>query len=232
MVEKIRKYVRVLNFNEGRNVMSLNDCGKTLLNALLSGLFIGIGGTIFLACPNPIVGAFLFTIGLMMIVCYGFNLYTGAIGYLIQHKDDSLAYLLKLVLIWIGNLGGCWIVGNAIRSSRTFVKVDLKIAAVCADKLNDSWQSLLILSIFCGLLMYMAVETYRREDLAPVFRFGGLFLCISVFIMSGFEHCIANMYYFTLGDVWSWQAFGLILLMTLGNSIGGWLVPVADKFRK
>lgn len=212
--------------------MTLKECGKTFLNSVLSGIFIGIGGTIFLACPNSIVGAFLFTIGLMMIVCYGFNLYTGAIGYLVHHKEDFPAYLLKLLMIWLGNFGGCWLVGTAIRSTRTFAVVESKIAGVCAAKLNDSQPSLLILAIFCGLLMYMAVETYRREELPPVFRFGGLFLCISVFIMSGFEHCIANMYYFTLGDVWSLRALGLILLMTLGNSIGGWLVPLADKVRK
>lgn len=212
--------------------MTLKDCGKTLLNAILSGMFIGIGGTIYLACPSSIVGAFLFTIGLMMIVCYGFNLYTGAIGYLVQHGDDFGAYLLKLLLIWLGNFAGCWLVGNAIRLTRTFAKVGVKIQTVCGDKMNDSVLSLFILSIFCGLLMYMAVETYRREDLPPIFRFGGLFLCISVFIMSGFEHCIANMYYFSLGNMWSWNVLGLVLVMTLGNSVGGWIVPLADKVRK
>lgn len=212
--------------------MTLKDCGKTLLNAILSGMFIGIGGTIYLACPSSIVGAFLFTIGLMMIVCYGFNLYTGAIGYLVQHGSDFGAYLLKLLLIWLGNFAGCWLVGNAIRLTRTFTKVGVKIQTVCGDKMNDSVLSLFILSIFCGLLMYMAVETYRREDLPPIFRFGGLFLCISVFIMSGFEHCIANMYYFSLGNVWSWNVLGLVLVMTLGNSVGGWIVPLADKVRK
>ena len=212
--------------------MNVKEYMKTFYNAILSGIFIGIGGTIYLACPNSIVGAFLFTIGLMMIVCYGFSLYTGAVGYLVNHKKDFFAYLLKLAVIWIGNLGGCYIVGTAIRGTRTFNKVSMKIAAVCSDKLNDAPASLFILAIFCGLLMYIAVETYRREELPPIFRFGGLFLCISVFIMSGFEHCIANMYYFTLGDVWSKNALLLILLMTLGNSLGGWLVPLADKVRK
>ena len=205
---------------------------QTLINSVMSGIFIGIGGTIFLACPNSIVGAFLFTIGLMMIVCYGFNLYTGAIGYLVNHTKDFFAYLLKLVIIWIGNFAGCYLVGTAIRGTRTFGKVESKIATVCADKLQDAPASLFILAIFCGLLMYIAVETYRREELPPIFRFGGLFLCISVFIMSGYEHCIANMYYFTLGNVWSGSALSLILLMTLGNSIGGWLIPLADKIRK
>ena len=212
--------------------MSLKLSLQTFVNALLSGIFIGIGGTIFLACPNSIVGAFLFTIGLMMIVCYGFNLYTGAIGYLVNHTKDFFAYLVKLVIIWLGNYAGCYLVGISIRGTRTFPKVESKIAAVCADKLQDAPASLFVLAVFCGLLMYIAVETYRREELPPIFRFGGLFLCISVFIMSGYEHCIANMYYFTLGNVWSCHALLLILLMTLGNSVGGWLLPLADKIRK
>ena len=48
-----------------------------------------------------------------------------------------------------------------------------------------------------------------------------VFLCVMVFILSGFEHCIANMYYFSVAGVWSKDTFLLILLMTLGNSIGG-----------
>ena len=68
--------------------MELKKYMKTLLNAVLSGMFIGIGGTIYLACASKIVGAFLFTIGLMMIVCYGFSLFTGAVGYLVNHKKD------------------------------------------------------------------------------------------------------------------------------------------------
>jgi formate/nitrite transporter FocA (FNT family) len=210
----------------------MTQYAKTFINAILSGLFIGIGGTIYLACPSSIVGAFLFTIGLMMIVCYGFSLYTGAIGYLVNHGKDFFEYLGKLFFIWTGNFIGCFAVGTAIRGTRTFLKIEEKIAVVCADKLNDSWCSLLVLSIFCGLLMYMAVETYRREELPPIFRFGGLFLCISVFIMSGFEHCIADMYYFSLGNVWSWNTLLVTLLLTLGNSLGGWLIPLADKIRK
>ena len=212
--------------------MELKKYFKTLLNAILSGIFIGIGGTIYLACANKIVGAFLFTIGLMMIVCYGFSLYTGAIGYLVDHKKDFFQYLLNLVFILVGNFIGCYAVGSAISGTRTFYKIDQTVLKICSEKLNDAPVSLLILSVFCGLLMYMAVQTYRREELPPVFRFGGLFLCISVFIMSGFEHCIANMYYFTVAGVWSAKSFGLILLMTLGNSLGGWLVPLADKVRK
>ena len=81
--------------------MTLSQCGKTFLNALLSGLAIGIAGTVYLAVPNANLGSFLFAFALMTILCYGFKLYTGAIGYLVTQKwKDVPAYLLTLFLIW------------------------------------------------------------------------------------------------------------------------------------
>ena len=167
-----------LQSHEKERVMELKKYLKILLNAVLSGMFIGIGGTIYLACASKIVGAFLFTIGLMMIVCYGFSLFTGAVGYLVNHKKDFFQYLLGLVVIWVGNFAGCYLVGTAIRGTRTYFKVDQAVSGICADKLNDSPSSLLILAVFCGLLMYMAVQTYRREELR---RYSVSVDCSSVF---------------------------------------------------
>ncbi len=213
--------------------MTLIQAGKIFLNALFAGLFIGLAGTVYIAVPNAVVGSFLFAFGLMTILCYTFKLYTGAVGYLmVQKKDTVLSYLVTLLLIWLGNLGGTFFVGTILRYTRVYPKLEARLASVCADKLNDSWSSLLILAFFCGILMYLAVETYRREDLAPVFRFATVFLCVAIFILSGFEHCIANMYYFSAAGVWSCEALCAILLMTLGNSLGGWLIPLADKIRK
>ena len=205
---------------------------KIFLNALLAGLFIGMAGTVYLAVKNPHLGAFLFAFALMTILCYGFKLYTGAIGYLMnQQRKDIVSYLVTLLLIWLGNLGGCFAVGSLVRNSRTFGKLDFRSAAVCAEKLNDSPASILILAFFCGILMYLAVETYRRKELGEIFRFAAVFLCVAIFILCGFEHCIANMYYYSVAGVWSQSALCSILLMTLGNSLGGWLLPLTEKFR-
>ena len=80
--------------------MTFTGYGKTFLNAVLAGLAIGIAGTVYLATPNPQLGAFLFAFALMTILCYGFKLYTGAIGYLVnQKKNEFAAYLLTLLMI-------------------------------------------------------------------------------------------------------------------------------------
>lgn len=206
---------------------------KTFFNALAAGIAIGIAGTVFLAVKNANLGSFLFAFALMTILCYGFKLYTGAIGYLItQKKNDFLPYLVTLLLIWLGNLAGCFAVGTLIRNSRTFGKLDTRAAAVCAEKLADSPWSILILAFFCGILMYLAVETFRKKELGDIFRFAVVFLCVAIFILSGFEHCIANMYYFSVAGVWDMHTFAWLLIMTLGNSLGGWLIPILDKLRQ
>ena len=47
-----------------------------------------------------------------------------------------------------------------------------------------------------------------------------------VFILCGFEHCVANMYYFSVAGMWSGKALVYLLVMTLGNSVGGILFPL------
>lgn len=212
--------------------MNLTQAGKIFLNAILSGIAIGIAGTVFLAVKNANLGAFLFAFALMTILCYGFKLFTGAIGYLVtQKRSGVIAYLITLVLIWGGNLAGCYAVGFLIRNSRTFGKISARASAVCAEKLADTPLSILILAFFCGMLMYIGVESYKRKELGDIFRFASVFLCVAIFILCGFEHCIANMYYFSAAGVWDTHTLLYVLLMTLGNSLGSWVIPLADKVR-
>ena len=207
--------------------------GKLFLNAVLAGLFIGIAGTVCMAVPNAVMGAFLFGFGLLTIVSYGFKLYTGAVGYLAIQGKNAPRYLLELLLIWLGNLAGCFSVGFLVRQTRSFPGFAERVANVCAAKAGDSFVSWLILSFFCGILMYVAVETFKRkEELSATVRVPVLFLCVAIFILSGYEHCIANMYYFSAAGAWSWKALAAIGVMTLGNSLGGMLLPFAGHVKR
>ena len=79
--------------------------------------------------------------------------------------------------------------------------------------------------------MYVAVETFRKEEINPFARTLMVFLCVVIFILSGFEHSIAGMYYFSAAGMWGWQALAATGIMTLGNALGGMLLPMADKIR-
>ena len=201
-------------------------------NGIMAGVFIGIAGTVYLAMPIPALGAFLFGFGLLTILCNNFKLFTGAVGYLASQGRNTFAYLFTLLLIWGGNLVGCFAVGSAVRMSRVAEMSGIVAKAVnlCTIKSADSLTSLLILAFFCGILMYLAVDTFKR-DLPPVIRMTNVFLFVMVFIISGFEHCIANMYYYSVAGMWSWGNLGVILWMTLGNALGGMFPVVADKIR-
>ena len=56
-----------------------------------------------------------------------------------------------------------------------------------------------------------------------------IFLPVVVFIISGFEHCVANMYYFTLAGVWSMRTLLYLLVMSLGNAAGAMMIPLFRK---
>ena len=207
---------------------------KTFLNAILAGIALGIAGTVNLSVGGGIPGAFLFGFGLFLILCFMFKLYTGAIGYLMtQPRNMFFPYIGTLVTIWLGNFTGAFLVGMTIRQTRVAEKIVPAALKLCEVKLADTWLSVLILSVFCGLLMFIAVDMFRQNQ-PSLFSFAMVFLCVMVFILSGFEHCIANMYYFSVsGCVTSNPGPTLVslLIMTLGNSLGGWFLPLMNRVR-
>ena len=70
------------------------------LRSLLTGVAIAIGGTVYLSCPSKYLGAFLFGIGLFVILSFGFNLFTGKVGYAVEKKPS---YLGEIGIIRLGN---------------------------------------------------------------------------------------------------------------------------------
>lgn len=201
---------------------------EILIKSILAGIMIGIGGTIYLSLDNKIVGSILFAIGLFIIVVYSFNLYTGKIGYLINNFNKK--YIRELIITLIGNFIGTLFVGFILKYTRIYTMISEKAKTLADIKLNDTLISILILSLFCGILMYLAVNTYKEVKDAG--KYLAVFLGVIVFILCGFEHCIANMYYFSVSSTWSLNTLLYLLVMILGNSLGGILIPLCNKVIK
>lgn len=201
---------------------------KDFIKSVLAGIMIGIGGTIYLSIDNKVVGASLFGIGLFMIVIYGFNLYTGKIGYLVD--NFNFKYIKMLVITLIGNFIGTFFVGYILKFTRIYSLIHDKAKLLVNVKLDDSLISILILAFFCGILMYLAVNTYKENK--DISKYLGVFLGVIVFILCGFEHCIANMYYFSVANIWNLNTLLYLLIMILGNSLGGMLIPLCNKVIK
>ena len=201
---------------------------EILIKSILAGIMIGIGGTIYLSLDNKIVGSILFAIGLFIIVVYSFNLYTGKMGYLINNFTKK--YIRELIITLIGNFIGTFFVGFVLRYTRIYTSISDKAKGLVDIKLNDTLISILILSFFCGILMYLAVNTYK--EVKDIGKYLAVFLGVIVFILCGFEHCIANMYYFSVSSTWSLNTLLYLLVMILGNSLGGILIPLCNKVIK
>lgn len=200
----------------------MKENGRIFLKAAAAGIMIGIGGAVYLTLENKVIGAVLFGVGLYTIVLNGLFLYTGKVGDLISAKDKK-AYILQLIFTWIGNLAGTALAAAAISATR-IRNLRRTAEVICKTKLADTPHSILILAVFCGILMYVAVDGFREKGNPLI-----LFFCVTVFILCGFEHCIANMFYFSLAGAWSLRAVIYLLLMTLGNSVGGILLPLVKK---
>jgi len=207
-----------------REKINCYKCVNYLIKGVFAGFLIGIGGTAYLAVSSSYMGAFLFSIGLLMICIYGMNLYTGKIGYIIVEKIN---YIYELILTLLGNFIGTYIAGFLIRNTR-FVSYQNKAISLSEIKLNDNYLSIFILSIFCGMLMYMAVNNYKKID-NYLGKILSIILCVMVFILCGFEHCVANMYYFSVANVWSVDAFIMLGVMVLGNSFGSIVISLYDN---
>ena len=198
---------------------------RTLIGGMLAGISIAIGGTVFLSLDNKVLGAVFFTVGLFAVCTFGFHLYTGKVCAVF---DQDRSYALRLPLIWLGNLAGAFLTAAAERATRIGPALAEKAQALCDVKLNDGIVSIFLLSVFCNMLIWLAVEGYRNNP-HPAGKYLSLFFGVTVFILCGFEHCVANMYYISAAGMWSWKALGWILVMTLGNSVGGVFFPLMRK---
>lgn len=201
---------------------------RQFFSAILAGMLIGMGGTVFLSQSNPVVGSFLFAIGLFTIVVFQLHLFTGKVGYTPFQKP---VYLIELAITWLGNLVGTGITACMVRNSRIYEGMAERVAGIAEVKLADNFLSLFLLAIFCGMLMFIAVDCFRNVQ-GSTLRFIGVFIPVMVFILSGFEHVIANMFYFSLAGAWSAHCLVAIIVMTLGNAVGGMLIPVYLKVFK
>ncbi len=184
----------------------------TLKKSIIGGFLIGFGGTVYLNMDNKIVAAFLFGLGLFTIINFELNLYTGKIGYL--SKENWKEILLTL----IGNFIGTNLFAFLVLQTRLAGKLKEAVAPAVELKLSDNLLSTFILAIFCGILMSIAVGTFKK--LPNILGTLAVFLCVAVFILAGFEHCVANMFFFALSS--SPADYLLTLLVAIaGNSLGG-----------
>ena len=187
-----------------------------LLDGILAGAMITFGSAVLLSCDNRYIGALLFSVALLSICYFSFNLYTGKVGFIL--KNHGKPALCELFCGLMGNAVGTLLFGLLLAWALPSLR-DTALAA-CEKRLTQLPMQTLLRGFFCGVLMYVAVWVYREKKSTL-----GILFCIPVFILSGYEHSIADMAYFSIAGLFRLRSLFFLLLVVLGNSFGGLFIP-------
>lgn len=200
---------------------------KDFISAALAGAFIGIGGTAYLtvAAQSKIAGALFFAVGLFSILLFKLNLFTGKVCYACE---NGKFYFLRLFVIFAGNFVGAFCFALIINLTRLSALSEVA-KSICEAKLSDGLLSVFGLSVLCNVLIYLAVEGFNKSESA-VIKLAAVLFGVSIFVICGFEHCVANVFYISLSNMWSGKAFLFLVVNVLGNSAGGILTRVSLKY--
>lgn len=224
---------------------------KMLILSIFAGAFIAFGAIasqiVATGIAQPSLAKFLsacvFPVGLLLVLCAGAELFTGNTLLVIPvlEKKARIADMLKnWLIVYIGNFIGSILVAAAAVYGHVLSVFDGKVArsavSTALTKTNLTTGDAVIRGILCNILVCLAVWiSFAAKELAG--KIIALMLPIMVFVLSGYEHSVANMYFIPAGifasaeyniaaDGLSWGRFFLhnLLPVTIGNIIGGSLI--------
>lgn len=235
--------------------------GRMILLGIFAGMFIAGGGAASSVAMHAVdnvgmarlLGGCIFPVGLMMIVFIGGELFTGdclMIMGCIHRKFSVLSMLRVLIVVYLSNLAGAVLAAFLAYASGQFNYTDGLLGAytikVAMGKINLSFGAALSSGILCNIFVCAAVlMAAAAKDIAG--KVWAIFFPIMAFVVSGYEHCVANMYYIPAAifaksnaayaekamsaygytaaqlESVSWGSFFLksAIPVTLGNMLGG-----------
>lgn len=224
---------------------------KMFVLAVFAGVFIAIAGASAAVAsatvPDPstarLLNALIFPGGLVMVVLAGSELFTGNSLLLIPllEKRIKIHELIKSwIVVYLGNLCGSLFVASIFVYSHTAGLYEGQLAQslvnTAVTKTSLTFTDAFLRGILCNILVCIAVWITIGASTAAGKVFG-LYLPIVVFVLAGYEHCVANMFYIPAGifsaseygitaEGLTWSNFFLknLLPVTLGNILGGFLV--------
>lgn len=234
---------------------------KQLLLGIMAGMFIALAGNASSVAGygaasvgmGKMVSGALFGTGLIMVLLAGAELFTGncMISMAVFEKKVKLSAMLRnLIIVYAGNMIGgvlySFFMSLTAQLSMDNGRLGAYAINTAAGKCTMDFVSALIMGVFCNMLVCIAVWiSYSSKD--AVGKIVGMFFPIWIFIVSGYEHCVANMYFIPMGifasendayaakameiygltekqiNAVNWKSFFVtnLIPVTIGNIIGG-----------
>lgn len=230
--EVARTYVTI---GKGKAEM---PAGRMFLLAVLAGAFIalaGVGATFGNVYVNKVAGAAIFPAGLAMVIVAGSELFTGnclLVIPLLERKITLQGLLRNWLIVYAGNLLGGLLVAAMTVLAGTYDGIYDAVIATAVAKVSLPFGAALLRGVLCNFLVCIAVwMAFAAKTVGG--KIAGLFLPVFLFVLCGFEHSVANMFYLPAGIFAATRygvgtelsVFGMwsrnLLPVTLGNIIGG-----------
>ena len=217
--------------------MSKRELGAFILLSIMSGIMIGIGGTASLIAMDTLgqwgklIGALLFSLGIFAIVTYELRLFTGMVA---DIPKMGLKNTWKLPVCFLGNIFGVGVVALLVYCTPLSAALIRQSEIIVANKLGaKNWAlSAFCSSILCGALITLSVWSVKYSPRKGLDATLGVTFPIIVFAFCGFDHSVANVFYFYLTGTCTWQVVGYEVMCILGNIVGGIILPLVSIFRE
>ena len=202
---------------------------KVLLFGIYAGLAIGLGSLVFTVVSaylnntgGMIFASALFSIGLILVCTLGLQLYTGKVGVVFDNREQLKENAINLPIMLAGNAIGAF--GLGIICHFVFMNIPEvadRILAISLGKTNST--TVFLQGVFCGALVYIAVYFFKNLQNWAM-KIIGIITAVTLFVYCGFQHCIANMFYFGMAFNWNIDMLWNLLIVILTNSIGALLI--------
>lgn len=186
---------------------------KMIMLGIMAGAFIALGAATSSTAAHSIdnvglsrfVSGIIFPLGLMLITFIGGELFTGnclTVMGVMNHEFSWGKVVKDLCIIWLSNLAGALIIafliffsGNLNYSSGLLGAYSIKIAL---GKCTISPVKAISSGILCNILVCAAIlMAAAAKDITG--KILAIFFPIMAFVVGGFEHCVANMFYIPVG---------------------------------
>ena len=204
---------------------------KVFLFGIFAGLAIGLGSLVYTVVSayltsraGSIFASALFSVGLILVCTLGLQLYTGKVGVVFdgETKREVGFNAICLPIMLAGNAIGAFALG--IICHFIFMNVpDVANRILIISQGKTGSDTVFLQGIFCGALVYIAVYFFKNLKNYGM-KIIGIITAVTLFVYCGFQHCIANMFYFGMAFNWNLDMLWNLLIVILTNSIGALLV--------
>lgn len=224
----------------------LKQALATFLKGILAGFAIALCTALYVVVSTyagKFWGGMVFPMGMLIILNFGYFLYTGKVCYLFNHlkRTENLHYWLQVLIGLIGNLVGTISMGlilsyifnnvEAFNDNGTITTIVDYANQLVDFKLSRGLPMAFVLGFVCNILIYFATEGFAKIE-NVIIKHLVVYATISAFVLLGLEHAIATTFYLAFARVVSLDAVLFVLFVTIGNAFGGTFIPLVVKFIK